>query len=92
MGPAEGAAQCSDSPLFRRLTVPLACVRCEDGVLTISATYQNVLLSSSAHAQWKLVKFRQGVQMVKVRAKLPCGPYKSNTEVKFRQAITDGYD
>ncbi len=40
------------------------------GVLTISATYRNVLFGSSAHVQWKLVKFRQGVQMVKVRAKL----------------------
>ncbi len=61
-------------------------------VLTISATYQNVLLCGPAHAQWKLAKFRQGVQMVKVRAKILGGAYKSNTEVKFRQAVNDGYD
>ncbi len=61
-------------------------------VLTVSATYQNVLLCGSAHAQWKLVKFRQGAQMVMVRAKLLGEAYKSNTEVKFRQAITDSYD
>ncbi len=61
-------------------------------VLTISATYQNVLLCGSVHAQWKLVRFRQGVRMVKFRAKLLSVAYKSNTEVKFGQAITDGYD
>ncbi len=52
----------------------------------------SVLLCSPAHVQWKLVKFRQGVQMVKVRAKSLGGAYKSNTEVKFRQEITDDYD
>ncbi len=30
--------------------------------------------------------------MVKVGANLLGGAYKSNTEDKFRQAITDGYD
>ncbi len=30
--------------------------------------------------------------MVKVRANLLGEAYKSNTEVKFRQAVTDGYD
>ncbi len=30
--------------------------------------------------------------MVKVRAKLLGGAYKSNTEVRVRQAVTDGYD
>ncbi len=48
--------------------------------------------SGSAHVQWKLVKFRQGVQMVKVRAKLLGEAYESNTGDKFRQTITDGYD
>ncbi len=59
------------------------------GVLTISAASRNVLLCGSAHVQWKLVAFKQGVQMVKVRAKLLGGVYKSNTEFEFRQAATD---
>ncbi len=74
---------------------PLACVgsprvlRCSDDYCCF---VEKCYFAVSAHAQRKLVKFRQGVQTVKVRAKLLSGAYKSNTEVKFRQAITDGYD
>ncbi len=75
MNKAEGKLKVACS-LFRWPIVPTAhcsAPMCEmhqrAGVLTISATNQNVLLCGSAHAQWKLVKFRQGVQMVKVGAK-----------------------
>ncbi len=38
------------------------------------------------------LSFGQGSKWLRLGAKLQGGTYKSNTDVKFRQAITDGYD
>ncbi len=68
--------------LFRWLTVPTTCVRCTNFpvfwlfLLPIKMCYFVVLRMRSGN--W----FRQGVQMVNVKAKLLGGAYKSNTEVR----------